>query len=759
MSAAFAWVLVRLRWLVVPAWIGAAVLATAVLPSFTDRPASATGGLVPTSSGSLAVEKQGVEAFGSPLLSRVAIVQRDANGLSADAQKRALRRALRIDRGRDTAMRSVAFALPISNAERMFPSSRERGTTVITFLYFRRGTPIGAQLALAHTYEQRIRAAGDPITGVTGTIPAREAEFDQINRALPFVEAATVGLIALVLLIVFRGVGAPLVTLAAAGLSFLISVRVLTWTADRMGTEVPREVEPVLVALLLGLTTDYAVFFLSGARRRLVQGERRVEAAQRSARLVLPIVFTAGLIVAVGSASLVIGSLDFFRAFGPGMAVTVLVTLAVTVTLVPALIAIFGRALFWPGLRESRPREPSRARRGVGRVATARPVAAVLVIATAAVLVVAALETRSTALGLTLFRGLPESSSVQRAASAAGQGFARGIIAPTEILVRGPGLGQQRAGLERLQRAIEREPGVAGVVGVRDQPEQIDQPMFVNEQGNAARFAVIFDDDPLSTHAIHALGRVEDDLPSLVQRAGLDDVRAGVAGDTALAKDSVDTIHDDIARVALALLLANLVLLAIFLRALVAPLYLLAASVLALAATHRRHDLGLPGLLRPPGPDLLRPLRRRRAAALARLRLQHLHRRPDLAGSGAPAGARGDQLCHSPRVGDDHDRRPYPRRFVRPARADPDPPDARARLRDGGRDPDRHVPGALDPGAVADGGVRPGVVVAEHPAAAGAVRPTGRARRGRGLRLPALTSPTHVNTTSRARSRRTRSGR
>ena len=151
MSAAFAWLLVRLRWLVVPAWIGAAVLATAMLPSFTDRPASATGGLVPTSSASLAVEKQGVEAFGSPLLSRVAIVQRDANGLSADAQKRALRRALRIDRGRDTAMRSVAFALPISTAERVFPSSRERGTTVITFLYFRRGTPIGAQLALAHT--------------------------------------------------------------------------------------------------------------------------------------------------------------------------------------------------------------------------------------------------------------------------------------------------------------------------------------------------------------------------------------------------------------------------------------------------------------------------------------------------------------------------------------------------------------------------------------------------------------------------------
>jgi RND superfamily putative drug exporter len=584
MSAAFAWLLVRLRLLVVPAWIAAAVLATISLPAFTDRPAAATGGLVPTSSGSLAVEHEGVEAFGSPLLSRVAVVQRDPDGLSLDVQRRAVRRAVRIDRGRDPAMRSIAFALPISNAERLFPSSREQGTTVITFLYFRPTVSTAAQLALAHTYEQRIRSVGDPVSGVTGTIPAREAEFDQINRTLPLVEIATVGLIALLLLIVFRGVGAPLVVLGAAGLSYLISVRVLTWVADRMGTEVPREVEPVLVALLLGLTTDYAVFFLSGARRRLVEGEGRVEAAQRSTRLVLPITITAGLIVAVGSGSLVIGSLGFFRAFGPGMAVTVLVTLAVTVTLVPALIAVFGRALFWPGLRESCPREPSRVRRALGWVATARPVAALLVLATAAVLVVAALEARSTALGLTLLHGLPSSSEVRRAATDAGEGFAPGIVAPTEILLRGPGLAERRRGLEKLQSALEQERGVAGVVGIRDQPRQVDRPLFVNEQGDAARFAVIFDDDPLSSHAIHALRRLEDDLPSLLRRSGLGGVHSGIAGDTALAKDSVETIHGDIARVAVALLLANLVLLAIFLRALVAPLYLLAASVLALTA-------------------------------------------------------------------------------------------------------------------------------------------------------------------------------
>jgi RND superfamily putative drug exporter len=583
-STAAAWLLVGLRLLVVPAWIVAAVLATTQLPSFTDRPSSELGGLVPTNSQSADVEAQGAAVFGTPLLSRVAIVQRDPGGLSRDEQVRALRRAVRIDRGQDEALHSIAFALPISNAGGVFPSSREHGTTVITYLYFRPATSIGAQLALAHTYEERIRAAGDPVSGVTGTIAAREAEFEEINRALPLVEAATVALIALILLVVFRAVGPPIVTLAAAGVSYLISVRLLTWVADWMGTEIPREVQPVLVALLLGLTTDYAVFFLSGVRDRLVEGESRVRAAYGTARTVLPIVVTAGLIVAVGSGSLVIGNLGFFRAFGPGMAVTVLVTLAVTATLVPALLAIFGRVLFWPGLRRAEPREPSAGRRRLGRFATARPVAIALVVVTAAGLIVAASEARSTALGLTLLRGLPPTNEVTRASAAAGAGFTRGIIAPTEILVRGQGLGDQRDELVRFQSSLADAQGVAGVIGVADQPEWVHQPLFVNGRGDAARFAVVLDDDPLSTRAISTLHRLQDGLPSMLQQAGLGEAEFGIAGDTALADEAVKTVHSDIARVAFALLLANLVLLALFLRALLAPLYLLAASVLALTA-------------------------------------------------------------------------------------------------------------------------------------------------------------------------------
>ena len=583
--SALAWLVLRLRFLIVPAWVVAAVLATTHLPSFTDRGSTDVAGLVPTHSQATVVEKRGLAIFGTSLISRVAVVQHDPTGLSREVQTRALRRAARIDRGQDQALHSVAFALPVSNMGRVFPSSRENGTTIVTYLYFQPSVGQGAQLALAHTFAQGIERRGDPVTGVTGTVAAHEAEFREINKALPLVEAATVGLIALILLLVYRAFGPPLVTLGAAALAYLISTRVLTWIADRQGLDVPNEIEPVLVALLLGLTTDYAVFFLSGARRGLVEGQHRLEAVQRTTRSVLPIVVTAGLIVAIGSGSLVIGHLGFFRAFGPGMAVTVLITLAVAVTAIPAAIALFGRALFWPGLRWAEPREPSRLRVRAGRFLTHRLVATVLAVVACAILIAVATETRSTALGVTILRGLPPTNEVRRSADAASAGFAPGIVAPTEILLQGSSLGAERPQLERLQTLIAKEPGVAGIVGVADQPQEVRRPVFVNEAGNAARFAVVLRDEPLSSHAIHHLRDLEDRFPSLLRSAGLNGVRAGFAGDTAIADETVRTMHSDIARVALALLLANLILLVIFLRALVAPLYLLAASVLALAAS------------------------------------------------------------------------------------------------------------------------------------------------------------------------------
>ena len=544
------------------------------------------GELVADDAEALETEVRSAEYFEIPLLSRTAVVQRDANGLSFGAQKRAVTRAYELLQKPDPELAGISFALPVLNTGELFPSSRENGTTAITFLYFSGDQSLGQQRDLARRYAEP--AKQDSFVGVTGSGPARVAEAEQIRSALPLVEAATVGLIALIVGLMYRSVGAPLLTLAAAGVAYLVSVRVVAWVGLQLGISVPQEVEPIIVVLLLGITTDYAIFYLSGFHRRLVSGEPKVTAAQATARRYNPIVVTAGAIVCLGAATLLAGRLDVFRAFGPGLAVSVLVTLLVALTFIPASLAIFGRAVFWPRLRESALDDEERAshwRERVALKATGRIAAAMLAFLAVAVLVAAASGLRKTELGFTLISGLPGDSAQKEAAAAAAEGFAPGILSPTAILVEGKGLSQQREALVRLEELLARQSGVAAVIGLRDQPPELDVPVFLADDGAAARYAVILVDDPLSAPAIDTVERLESDLPGLLASAGLDGVEFGIAGDTALAHETVEGILSDLKRIALAVLLVNIAFLAIFLRSLVAPLYLVAASVLALAAT------------------------------------------------------------------------------------------------------------------------------------------------------------------------------
>ena len=98
------------------------------------------------------------------------------------------------------------------------------------------------------------------------------------------------------------------------------------------------------------------------------------------------------------------------------------------------------------------------------------------------------------------------------------------------------------------------------------------------------RFLVTLEHDPLGAEAIDGLRHVRDRMPELLAAAGLTGAETSYAGDTALGLSLVDTATSDLGRVAIAVVIVDLLLLAWFLRALVAPLYLLATSVLAVGA-------------------------------------------------------------------------------------------------------------------------------------------------------------------------------
>jgi putative drug exporter of the RND superfamily len=581
----FASVVVRLRYFVVAAWIAAGVATVVYLPGLGSGEPLELGGLLPENSPAIDAGERSQQLFSVPLTADTAVVERNPEGFSAETQQAIIQRAVDATT-QEGVGDEIGFALPVLNTRELFPGSEEDGTTAVTHLFFPPEVSLTNRVELAHEYADR--GEEGHFAGVTGPGPARLAQFEEIEDALVLVELGTILAIALVVGLTYRSFGAPLLTLGASAIAFVVASGTIPWVAERLGAGIPQEVEPLVVALTLGIVTDYSIFFLSACRRELAGGATRVEAARRSCTAVAPIVATAGLIVVAGTFALVVGELEFFRAFGPALALTAAVSLAVSISFVPSALALFGRAVFWPSLRRGDQPDQERASAPTSVLArrlTSRPVAAVVALVTVGALGVAASGVKDTELALRLGSGLPADSEVQQAAGAADQGFAAGVLAPTIVLLEGARVGEQQAELARLEEGIEEVPGVAGVVGPRELPVEVAGGVLVSEDGNAARVVTILEAPPLDSEAIEASRELGDRLPGLLQEADLSGTEAALTGQTAVASDTVKAIVDSSALVGAVVLAINFVLLALFLRALVAPLYLLAASVLSVAAT------------------------------------------------------------------------------------------------------------------------------------------------------------------------------
>jgi len=635
LARGYALVVVSLRWLIIGGWAAAVAAAIVFLPPLNPTSSATLSQLIPPGSPAAQAESDVTRFFGFPIDAAVAVVQRDPHGMPQATQYRAIRQAVTVDQelagtsgqaagdeqaaaaaalakdglpdaaqvlagpvspGPPGGIPGLAGAFPLPNTSGLLHGTGEQSTTVITFLDFRPSTSFAGQMAGAQAYAHWfLSQPGDDVVGVTGPVPAEYTQGLIIQRDLFWVELLTVLAIALIVGVRFGTVGAPLAALACAGTAYVLAVRIVAWVAQRMGAPLPPDLDPVLVVLLLGVTTDYSVFFLDGMRRYLASGVPRAKAARLATAEVTPIVVAAGLIVAAATASLAVARTQLLQAFGPGLALTVLTALVVSVTLAPALMAVLGGALFglkWARRRPAQPRptEPTPARPGLrvrtARFAAERPMALLIALACVAGLLAAAWGVRDLRLGSPLIRELPASSAIVRASTAAADGFAPGILSPTEILVTGPGVASQTAALARLQHELAAQRGVAELAGpasLSAAPASLNH--MLARSGDAARFVVVERTDPLDATAIARVHALQADLPSLGRSAGLSGVRFEVAGQTALTGDSINAIFADLWPVALTIVLASLLLLALFLRSLLAPVYLLAASVLAVFAS------------------------------------------------------------------------------------------------------------------------------------------------------------------------------
>jgi putative drug exporter of the RND superfamily len=568
------------RFFVIAAWIAGAVLATSQLPSGLGSEAAELGSLLPRSSKAVEVEEKSLETFGFPLISRSMVVAHKEGGFDAGDTAAALRLVARTDRG-ESGLKAVPFA-----AEGKPLDGGAVGDTFLVYLY---DAESDETVPASEDFAASLRkVTGADTTHVTGALPAAAAESNLVEEHLLWVEIATVVLVVGILAFYFRSLVIPLLCLAGVGLAYLVSDRLLGLVAEQFNLPIPEEVQPVIIALLFGVLTDYLVFFVSGFRSRLRRGATPVEAASAVTAELLPVVSTAALMIAGATMTLALSGVDFLSAFGPAMAISVLVAAFVSLTFIPACLALFGRFIFWPHRLEVASAEESpeaagpRARGRIVGTAANHPI---LVIVFCLVLLLAgASGLRHLELGNPIIRGLPTTTQSRQGYDEATQALGPGVVGPSMLVIEGEGVGANAGALTSLQERIEAQPGVASVLGPARRLAGAPPGIFVSEDASAARFLVVLEADPDGPVAPDILSGLEAQLPTMLEQSGFQQATFGVTGDTSINHElTEDTWHAGL-KVAPAALAVLLFLLFALLRSRTAPIYLVASSLLVVAA-------------------------------------------------------------------------------------------------------------------------------------------------------------------------------
>jgi putative drug exporter of the RND superfamily len=149
------------------------------------------------------------------------------------------------------------------------------------------------------------------------------------------------------LLIVFRSVLAPAVTLLPAVASLILAGPVIA-QASMVGLAVSPVTQQLLAVLLVGAGTDYGLFLVFRTREEIRQGAAPNDAVVKAmGRVGQSITFSAATVIAA-LLCLLLASFGLYRGIGPSLAIGLTIMLLAALTLLPALLGLFGRAVFWP---------------------------------------------------------------------------------------------------------------------------------------------------------------------------------------------------------------------------------------------------------------------------------------------------------------------------------------------------------------------------------------------------------------------------
>ncbi|MGH9028447.1 MAG: MMPL family transporter [Acidimicrobiales bacterium] len=599
---------VRYRYLVVALWIVAILVSSRALPSLGSEVNNNNSQFLPASAPSTKALDLSAPLGAATNVSSVSIVASRDGAVLTTADQEALSREI-------AAAKSVHEVVSVRGL-----GTSPRGQAAVLLVEAKIGfSDVSSQKTLVDSLRSTFSHIDAPPglrLHLAGQVAVNVANQQGSNKTSSRTASLSLLIVVVLLLVVFRSLLAPLITLLGPAFALVTSTRFIGGLGAH-GLKISEITELLLIVLLIGAGTDYGLFLVFRVREEIRGGLEPHEAVVRSlVRVGESISASAGTVI-LALLTLLLATFGVYHDLGIPLALGVAVMLLAGLTLLPALLAIFGRAVFWPAdLTGAASSEGT-----WGRVAARlvrHPVATLLWgVVLFGGLAFAALGYHSGGFGGTLTA--PAGSDAAAGTATLAHYFPKASANPTNLILRyDEPLWDSPSRLETAESVLRASGQFRQITGPLDpngysfSPAQYSslhqllgnpgklEPLepaglgvssgaynayrattnLVSADGRTVQFeASLNAGDPGSTKALQAVPAIRAALDRAARASGAN--ADGVAGEAPSIYDVSSASNSDLSRIIPVAIIAIGILLALVLRSLVAPWYLIVSVALS----------------------------------------------------------------------------------------------------------------------------------------------------------------------------------
>nr|WP_216217254.1 MMPL family transporter [Amycolatopsis aidingensis] len=429
------------------------------------------------------------------------------------------------------------------------------------------------------------------VTGPGGYNADFAEVFGHIDGMLLLVTACTV---ALILILVYRSPLLPIIVLISAGLALCTSSAIIYLLAEEDLLILNGQTQGILLILVFGAATDYALLLVARYREELMRQPRVLDAMRTAWRSSFEPILASGGTVILGMLCMLVSELTSNRSLGPVVSIGIAGALLASLTYLPAALLLVGRSAFWP--QDAVPRKHRKVTHGIfdriAELVRKRP-RWTWVVTTLVLLAGVAFVPSLKASGTTqqaLFLEEVEAVTGQDVLTAH---FPGGTGSPAVIMTTEQSAGQVLDAATALDGVADAVPTPAEPGNPAAGPKTVDGMVEIN---------ATLTDPADSAAAEQTLRELRETLHAVPG------ARAKVGGQTAQQVDMLAAATHDRNAIIPIVLVVIFVVLALLLRSLLAPLLLMGTVVLSFAATLGVGALVFNDLLDFPGADPAIPL-------------------------------------------------------------------------------------------------------------------------------------------------------